>query len=214
MRWNTSRPSAAPVSIITPGHSAHPSSGAAWFWASSAALSHRFNENWRGGLHVQTVSSTVDAGRFSAWSTALTYTSTLPGVRLRAQALSDSRARRGHWFEGEWRDGLHASRWSLWQFDPGLYWYATLLSSGQRGLAWRHDFSDPARFWGLGFERARNAAFDALRAPTDATYVSGNAGFRIDRHLSVGVIGQWRATVPACPGCRTRRSSTSARRRA
>ena len=165
--------------------------------ASSAALSHRFDDNWRAGLHVQHVDSSVEAGRFSAWSGALTYTSTLPGVRLRAQALSDSRARRGHWLEGEWRDGLHASRWSLWQFDPGLYWYATLLSSGQRGLAWRHDFSDPARFWGLGVERARNAAFDALRAPTDATYVSGNAGFRIDRHVSVGVIGQWRATVPA-----------------
>lgn len=164
--------------------------------ARSVALSHRFDENWRGGFHVQNIDSSLDAGRFTAWSGALSYASSLPGVRMRAQVLADSRARRGQWFEGELRSGLHGSRWSVWQFDPGLYWYANLLSSGQRGVAWRHDYSDPARFWGMGIERVRNDALDVFRAPTNATYLSANAGYRLDRQNSVGLVGQWRASGP------------------
>lgn len=165
--------------------------------ASAAAVSHRIDERWRAGLHVQHVDTGNEAGRFSAATAVLSYASLQPGLRWRWQGLTDQHLRRGHWVEGEWRSGWHASRWSLWRFDPGLQWFATLLSSGQRGVSWRHDFSDPSHFWGVGIERVRNDGFDASRAANDVTLLSGNTGWRIDRRWSAGMTGLWRESRPA-----------------
>ena len=158
--------------------------------------SQRLGERMIAGLQALDVRSELDAGRYSGWSGVLSYATPDPGLRWRAQFLGTNRSRSGQWFEGELLQGFHSTRWGMWTFDPALYWYSTLLSTGQQGLAIRHDYADPAGFWGAGFERTQNSPLDPTRAGFDVLLASANGGIRLDRARTIGFNALYRAVQP------------------
>jgi hypothetical protein len=164
--------------------------------ATGAGASVRLGERWSAGLQALGVHSRLEVGDYTAATAALAYATPDPGLRWRAQVMTNNQRKSGQWFEGEQIQGFHSTRWGVWNFNPSLYWYTMLLSTGQRGIALRHDYADPGRFWGAGLERTRNDAFDASRAATDVTLLSGNVGYRLDRTRSIGMIGQLRQVNP------------------
>lgn len=164
--------------------------------ATAVGASQVVDEDWSVGVQALNVRSTLDAGDYSAWTGALNYGDVGADLRWRAQMLRDNRGRGGQWLEGEWKTGYQTLRGGAWKFDPSIYWFSTLLSSGQLGGALRYDYSDRTLFWGAGVEGTRNDAFDPLRAPIDASLVSVSGGYRFDRQRTVGVVGQLRRAAP------------------
>lgn len=164
--------------------------------ATGAAWTQRLAERWEIGFKGLQVDSSLDAGDYRAWTAALAHTSRDDHLRWIAQAMADDRHHAGQWFEGDWREGPRRSRWSVWNLDPSLYWYSTLLSNGQRGVALQHDHTDLRYAWGAGVEVARNDPLQPGRAPADQTRLSLSGSLRIDRSTSIGTVGQWRRLSP------------------
>lgn len=119
-----------------------------------------------------------------------------PRYRWQYRLLADDERHVGHNLDARYRSRLGVWTGSLWTFDPGLHWYNTLLSSGQKGAALRYDHADPSLFWGLGGERTRDRPFVDGAPALESAALHGSVGTRIGLGRAVGLSGQWRRLAP------------------
>ncbi len=89
-------------------------------------------------------------------------------------------SRKGFWFDSERRADVRTTRVAGWFFDPELYWYDNLLSSGQKGFSWREEISDSGLQWSVGTEWNQ---YDSAggRAGQRSVSFNGSVNYRIDR---------------------------------
>jgi hypothetical protein len=98
-------------------------------------------------------------------------------------------SRKGFWFDAQRRANVRNTRVAGWFFDPGLYWYDNLLSSGQKGFAWHEEFSDSSFQWSLGAEINQYDGGSNARAGQRSVSASGSINYRIDRWQSWNLSG-------------------------
>ncbi|MGE0310312.1 MAG: hypothetical protein AB7P21_01635 [Lautropia sp.] len=123
-----------------------------------------------------------------------------PRWRWQYRLLAGEGGRLGHSADARWREGLGVWSGSAWRFDPGLSWYGNLLSSGQYGVALRHDHADPSQFWGLGADWARDRAWVEGAPSLENRALSASIGVKTALGRSVGVATQWREIAPRGAG--------------
>ena len=187
--------------------------GAGWAWQNA--------DGWRAGIDIARIGadssvpgSSAAAGGFAGiggidpYGSATTAAFTIGGRdkpepdqrlarwRWQYRLLAGDSGRFGHSLDGRLRQGLGTWSGSAWAFDPGLSWYGNLLSSGQHGIAMRHDHVDPTLFWGMGADWARDRPWLEGAPALESRGLSGSVGFKTALGRSVGLAAQWREISP------------------
>jgi hypothetical protein len=104
--------------------------------------------------------------------------------------------RKALWIDFVRRSGLSTSRFGLWQFDPQIYWFDSLLSNGQRGISARHDNSESQFPWSIAGEWQKNTASDPSRSDFVTRSLTGQMGYQVDRWKNFSIGAQLRQLVP------------------
>jgi len=162
----------------------------------SGSWTRRLDNAWAAGIELIHLRGWDGGPDYSGQSVALEYEPRNKPLAARLQLVRNSNGSDGAWIEGAYQGSIHKWRYSAWDFDPGLSWLDTLLSSGQRGLWLRYDQTDPTAFFGAGVELNQDDPQLAGLPGVRRLRTSGRIGGRADRRRSFGLRWQWQTETP------------------